>query len=237
MGSGFHETSTDHGKLPEVPVAIVNSIRGQGLLTMKPEVALCVNPIACQAIATTTKPLQARGITIRPTDILSIVFGEGAQRTLHAKFLFSANNRDNSNACTSAGIYLGSGNLTHPGFANKMSACAANREVGVVFAPNSLYWEETTTTKGHQVVTNLLPIQWDNRIGDATPLAAGSDMEQRDTIYFAPPVVWLKWHKSDGVSELRTRSARASDCLKPKLIRSLYSTKAVGFSRPMVSFR
>lgn len=211
MGSGFYEASTDHGKPPEVPVAIVNAIRGQGLLTTKPEVDLFVNPMACQAIATTAKPLRECGITIRPAAVPPIVFGEGAQRTLHAKFLFSANYRENSNACTSAWVYLGSGNLTHPGFANKMSASAGNLEAGVVFAPNSLCWKENKTTQGHQVVTNLLPIQWESEIGDATSLSAGSGMEQRDAIYIAPPVAWLTWHEADGVRELRTEEHSATE--------------------------
>ena len=204
MGSGFYEASTDHGKPPEVPVAIVNAIRGQGLLTTKSGVDIFVNPMACQSIATAVKPLQSCGITIRPAATPLIAFGEGAQRTLHAKFLFSANYRDNSNACTSAWVYLGSGNLTHPGFAKKMSASAGNLEAGVVFAPTPLYWKESKTTQGHEVVTSLLPIQWDDEIGDATSLSAGSGMEQRDAIYIAPPVAWLTWHEADGVRELRT---------------------------------
>lgn len=203
MGSGFYEASADHGKPPEVPVAIVNALRGEGLLTAKPQVDLYVNPMACQSIATAVKPLQACGITIRPAAIPPWVFGDGA-RTLHAKFLFSANERDNSNACTSAWVYLGSGNLTHPGFANKMSASAGNLEAGVVFAPDSLCWQKDKTTEDHLVVTNLLPIQWDAKIDDATPLSAGSGMEQRDAIYVAPPVAWLTWHEVDGVCELRT---------------------------------
>lgn len=204
MGSGFYEASTDHGKPPGVPVAIVNAMRANGLLTTTPVVDLFVNPMACQAIATTAKPLQAFGITIRPAAIPPIVFGEGARRSLHAKFLFSANHRDNSNACTSAWAYLGSGNLTHPGFENKMSANAGNLEAGVVFAQNSLCWTENKKTQDYQVVTNLLPIQWVDEIGDATSLSAGPGKEQREAIYIAPPVAWLAWYEAAGVRELRT---------------------------------
>ncbi len=211
MGSGFYETSVDQGKAPEVPVAIVNSLRNQGLLTTKPEVDIYVNPMACQSIATAVKPLRSCGMTIRPAAIPEIVFGEDAQRALHAKFLFSANYRDSSNSCASAWVYLGSGNLTHPGLANKMSASAGNLEVGVVFSPNSLCWQKNKATQEYLVVTNLLPIQWDDEIGDATPLSAGSGMEQRDAIYVAPPVAWLIWHEVEGVCELRTDEPKANE--------------------------
>lgn len=211
MGSGFYETSSGHGNTPEVPMKIVNALRDAGLLTTKPEIDLYVNPLACQAIATSVMPLLSCGVTIRPAAIPKIVFGEGVQRSLHAKFLFSANYRDNSNACTSAWVYLGSGNLTHPGFANKVSASAGNLEAGVVFFPDSLCWRKNKTTEDHLVVTNLLPVQWDAEIGDATPLSPGSDMEQRDAIYVAPPVAWLTWHETDGMRELRTDQLSVTD--------------------------
>lgn len=211
MGSGFYETSSGHGNTPEVPMKIVNTLRDAGLLTTKPELDLYVNPLACQAIATSVMPLLSCGVTVRPAAIPKIVFGEGVQRSLHAKFLFSANYRDNSNACTSAWVYLGSGNLTHPGFANKVGASAGNLEAGVVFFPDSLCWRKNKTTEAHLVVTNLLPIQWDAEIGDATPLSAGSDMEQRDAIYVAPPVAWLTWHETDGMRELRTDELSVTD--------------------------
>ena len=211
MGSGFYETSADPKKSPEVPVAILKTLSDAGLLTTKPEVDLYVNPMACQAIATAVKPLQACGITIRPAAIPPIVFGESAQRTLHAKFLFSANYRDNSNTCASAWAYIGSGNLTHSGFANKMSATAGNLEAGVVFAPSPLCWQKNKATPENPVVTNLLPIQWDQKAGDTTPLSAGSGMEQRDAIYIAPPVAWLTWHEADDVRELRTEEHSFAD--------------------------
>lgn len=211
IGSGFYETLDDPQKPPEVPLAILKSLRDEGLLTGKPEVDLYVNPNACQAIATALKPLQELGITIRPAAIPEIVFGEGARRTLHAKFLFSANSRDNSNVCTSAWVYLGSGNLTHPGFANKMSAVAGNLEAGVVFAPNSLCWQNKATLE-HQVVTNLLPIQrGGDEIRDVSKLNAGPGMEQWDAAYVAPPVTWLVWHEADNIRELRTDDSRVAD--------------------------
>lgn len=204
IGSGFYETSGDPQKPPEVPLEMLKTLRDEGLLTREPEVDLYVNPNACQAIAKAVKPLRDDcGITVRPAAIPAIVFGEGARRSLHAKFLFSANYRDNSNACTSAWVYLGSGNLTSPGFVNKMSADDGNLEAGVVFTPNSLCWQKNEATPEHQVVTSLLPIQWDDKIDDVSKLNAGCGMEQRDAIYIAPPVAWLTWHEADDVRELR----------------------------------
>lgn len=211
MGSGFYEAQADQGNSPAVPVAIVNALRDQGLLTGKPEVDLYVNPMACQAIATSVEPLRSCGMTIRPAAIPSIVFGEGAQRTLHAKFLFSANYRDNSNACTSAWVYLGSGNLTHPGFAYKMSASKGNFEAGVLFSPNALCWQKTKATQEQLVVTDLLPIQWEVEIGDVNSLSAGPGMEQREVTYVAPPVAWFAWHAAGDVRELRTDEPSAAD--------------------------
>ena len=212
IGSGFYETSDDQQKPPEVPLAILKTLRDEGLLTAKSEVDLYVNPNACQSIATSLQPLRDSGITVRPAAIPTIVFGEGARRSLHAKFLFSANSRDNSNACTSSWVYLGSGNLTHPGFANKMSSAAGNLEAGVVFAPNTLCWQKNKATPEHQVVTNLLPIQrGGDEIRDVSKLNAGPGMEQRDVIYVAPPVTWLVWHESDSVRELRTNDSCVTD--------------------------
>ena len=207
MGSGFYEASADPQKPPEVPLAILKTLRDEGLLTRKPEVDLYVNPNACQAIAAAPKSVQDLGIRIRPAAVPATVFGENRQRSLHAKFLFSANYREDSNACASAWVYLGSGNLTHPGFSSKMSATEGNLEAGVVFHPNSLCWEKEKDSPEHTVVTNLLPIQWEEEIEDAASLAAGSDMEQRDAIYVAPPVAWLVWHETDSVRELRTDSS------------------------------
>lgn len=204
IGSGFYETSENPQKPPQVPLEILATLRVEGLLTAKPELDLYVNPNACQAIAISLQPLQQCGVTVRPAAIPTVVFGEGVRRSLHAKFLFGANWRDKSNACTSSWVYLGSGNLTNPGFANKMSPTAGNLEAGVVFTPDSLCWQKNKTTPDIQVVTNLLPIQWNEEVVETASLSTGPGMEPRDAVYFAPPVAWLEWHEADGVCELRT---------------------------------
>jgi hypothetical protein len=75
------------------------------------------------------------GWSVRPAAAMEAVFGRHARRSLHAKFLFSARERSNSAACGGAWVYLGSGNLTGPGFASPMSAHGGNLEAGVIFAP------------------------------------------------------------------------------------------------------
>lgn len=214
MGSGFYETSTDTQEPPKVPLSIINTLHKNGLLTKAPEVDLYINPKACQSIANAVESLQEKhDITVRPAAIPTSMFGENALRSLHAKFLFSANQRGNSDSYNSAWVYLGSGNLTHPGFANKMSTGAGNLEAGAVFAPGAVYREKEKSIPEHQVVTNLLPIQWDEEIGidDTAGLSEGSDMELRDATYIAPPIAWLKWHEVGSVRELRSDDSKVAD--------------------------
>ncbi|MCX8012972.1 MAG: hypothetical protein N3A02_01620, partial [Rectinema sp.] len=212
MASGFYETSDDPQKPPEIPLKILETLRDEGLLTKEAEVDLYVNPDSCQAIATSLEALHKRGIKVRPAATPKSVFGVAARRSLHAKFLFSANRRDGSNACASSWVYLGSGNLTHTGFDNAMSAADGNLEAGVIFAPTSLCWQENKATPEHQVVTNLLPIQpGGDQIHDIARLNAGPGMEQRDAIYIAAPVAYFLWHDSDGVRELRTDDSCVTD--------------------------
>ena len=209
MGSGFYETTANPDRLPKVPESIISILKRESLLTKAPEVDLFVNPQACQAIATSGSALKKQGLTIRPAAQPSSVFGAGKLRALHAKFLFSANYRENSNSCNSAWIYLGSGNLTAPGFTRKMSASAGNLEAGVVFAPEPLFWEEG---KAWQVVTNLLPIQWASDFDDSPDrLQAGVDMVPRDPSYTAPPVAWLNWWEGTEGNELRVPEIVSED--------------------------
>lgn len=212
MGSGFYETAADQGRPPEVPGSIIDTLKLNSLLTKNPGVDLFVNPQACQAIATSVAALSTQGMRIRPAAQPSCVFGAGNPRTLHAKFLFSANYRENSSACNSAWVYLGSGNLTAPGFACKMSAGAGNLEAGVVFAPQNLYWQEGQGIEAWQVVTNLLPIQWTEAFdGSPNRLLPGSGMEPRDLSFTAPPVAWLNWWEGAEGNELRVPETVPAD--------------------------
>ena len=193
MGSGFFENQTD-GAVPSVLYNIVTSLQKHKLLTAKPEKDIFVNPMACQAVATSIKALSKAGFTVRPAGQPTDLFRNTQPRSLHAKFIFSANCREKSNYCSSAWVYLGSGNLTGPGFSNRMSATAGNLEAGVVFFPEDLYWEPERGLEPHQLVTNLLPVQWDTDVSDPTiSISPGSEMLERQSNYTAPPVAWLNW--------------------------------------------
>ncbi|WP_316660185.1 phospholipase D-like domain-containing protein [Ralstonia mannitolilytica] len=213
MGSGFYETAADQCRPPEIPKKIIETLKQEALLTKNPEIDIYVNPNACQSIAISVGDLNQQGVTVRPAGQPSSVFGDSArQRTLHAKFLFSANYRDNSPYCNSAWVYLGSGNLTNPGFANQMSLSAGNLEAGVVFAGDGLLWKDEKGVDKQQVVTNLLPIQWNDAVdSNGNQLSPGLGMESRDDHYVAPPVAWLSWHKADDVSELRATESVTPD--------------------------
>lgn len=203
LGSGFYETSDNPKLAPAVPLAILDTLRDEKLLTEKADIDLYVNPSACQAVALSTKPLLDAGVNIRPASVPTAVFGEGAQRSLHAKFLFSGNYREDSDSCSSPWVYLGSGNLTHAGFVNKMNPAGGNIEAGVVFSPGALFWYANKTTSRDHVITNLLPIQWDYAIEDAASLSMGSKREEREECFVAAPIAWLEWHVLDVGFELR----------------------------------
>ncbi|MGC9195290.1 MAG: hypothetical protein ACP5IL_07535 [Syntrophobacteraceae bacterium] len=207
MGSGFYESASDQNRVPAVIESIVSSLRNAFLLTNSAEMDIFVNPGACQAVALSVKALNSGGFKVRPAAPPPLVFGENSGRTLHAKFLFSANKRNNSNNCSAPWVYLGSGNLTGPGFANQMSADRGNLEAGVVFAPQNLFWEISRGIDPGSVVTNLLPIQWDSDIRPDDPtIEAGGDMPTRDEQFVAAPVAWLKWSdQGDGNSGILQR--------------------------------
>lgn len=193
MGSGFYESSSAPKNNPLIPLQIIETLEQHGLLTQIPDRDLYVHPTACQAIAASAQMLSDEHfITIRP----AMAPGRGAERhsakRLHAKFLFSANRIAANNNCVSAWIYLGSGNLTRSGFEQAVHAIHGNLEAGVVFAP-FLRWRERgdRPLPSHQVVTHLLPIQWNQRIKDFTLLSAGQEMEEYEAIHIIAPAASL----------------------------------------------
>ena len=135
------------------------------------------------------------------------VFGErAAPRTLHAKFIFSAaSGRKDEDACCGAWLYLGSGNLTWPGFIDKMSSTGGNLEAGVLlFPPEGLRWKQKNGVDAGKVITNLLPVQWDTEITTADALKSGPGKEEQREAFFAPPVACLLWDDGDGQQTLDT---------------------------------
>jgi len=216
LGSGFYEGGENANAVPTVPQSIITTLKLANLLTKNPELDLFVNSKACQSVAAAVdirrpqskkeKPiakLKGTDITVRPAKAPEWMNDKKAERKLHAKFLFSANSRDNSSQCNSAWVYFGSGNLTNPGFAQKMGANGGNLEAGVVFGVDGLLWEGGKKTDPACIVTNLLPIHWGESFETNEGLQSGEDWEPEPPSYFASPVAWLVWHDGDASCELR----------------------------------
>jgi hypothetical protein len=202
MGSGYYESPNGGRKIPSVLKGIVDRLQEAQLLTQHPEIDIFVNPKACQAVANSVAVCNKAGWTVRDAgqpECFKI------PRTLHAKFIFSAGHRANSEFCNGAWLYLGSGNLTSPGFANPMSSQSGNLEAGVMVTPKSLRWQPARGIQPESVVTNLLPLQWETDFSqDSGSLAPGSEMPDHVTVYSAAPVAYFLWIPGQDISWLRT---------------------------------
>jgi len=194
LGSGFYQKLQAFGKVPSVIHKILHSLQDEYLLTKNPEKEIFVNSKACQAIANSIGNLNENRWTVREAiDPLD------RKRELHAKFIFSANQREGSNTCSSGWLYLGSGNLTEAGFTNKMSLIKGNLEVGIVLSPGSLFWQYVKGVRPEECVDKILPMNWDSdsAILLKADLHAGEDMADRDEDYKAAPVSWFNWIEKD----------------------------------------
>ncbi len=209
MGSGFYEGLQPSGDMtkkqtvPAVLSSVLEVLRSNSLLTQRATVDVFVNPEACQAVASSLEAMADAGLTVRPPGIPACVYGGNAARTLHAKFIFSANHSPKSNFCNSAWLYLGSGNLTHSGFTRSMSPNRGNLEAGVVFAPEQVYWNEARNIDPAHVITALLPVQWDRQIEFCASLSAGTELPIREAEFVAAPVAWLLWYEVSGQGRLK----------------------------------
>lgn len=197
MGSGFYEGGTG-GEVPSVLMAVVDSLKNAECLTRNPDIDVFVNHNACQSLATSLPAVQANNWRVRKAYQPSW-FGM-VERSLHAKFLFSAYERNDSIACLNSWIYLGSGNLTGPGFKMPMSA-AGNLEAGVVFTPHELYWYEGREIPPECVVSNLLPIQWKEEITEPNTMHAGGEFEYGEQEFLNAPVSWFLWSDGDDLAQ------------------------------------
>ncbi len=206
MGSGFFESPKKDDNPPPVLRSIVNRLQDAHMLTKHVTIDVFVNPEACQAVANSVRALHMMGWAVReprPPDYLA---SGSRPRLLHAKFIFSAHERDNSAFCNSAWLYLGSGNLTGPGFANCMSPQGGNLEAGVVFAPEQLRWCDGAGVSDEAVVTNRLPLQWDTQFDpDTAPLKVGDDMPDPAEQFRAAPIPYLIWEADGDSGWLTTR--------------------------------
>lgn len=193
LGSGFFDGAGNGEKEPAVLRKIVSTLQEEGWLTQTPVADVFVDEFACQAVAQSAATMMANGWTIRPA-------GQPTEprRRLHAKFVFSANYRSDSNNCSSPWLYLGSGNLTGPGFTSKASPSGGNLEAGVVIVPERLYWRADEDVAPGLVVGNLLPIQSDTHFTKVDEVCAGADMQERETQFAALPLSYLYWTAGDG---------------------------------------
>jgi len=210
MGSGFFEAPKEGKAIPAVLKSIVATLREKQLLTAEPEIDIFVNPKACQAVAVSMPALNRLGWNVRQAG--NPAYFNPYYRTLHAKFLFSANYRENSEFCNSAWLYLGSGNLTEAGFTQKMGGYAGNLEAGVVLEPQALRWKGNNGVPPEQVVTNVLPLQWDSDFSESTQmLVPGGDMPEREIEYSAGPIAYLIWKLESGNGWLQALDASGEE--------------------------
>jgi hypothetical protein len=211
LGSGFYEAPAPGGAVPGVLTRIVETLRQGRLLTQSPTVHLYVNEDACQAVATSFHALENQGWQVFAPSRPAAIYGTDSRRTLHAKFLFSGWWRERS--CSRIWIYLGSGNLTGPGFCSRMARGAGNLEAGVVFGLNSLPWE--TDVNGEASITSLLPLHFNGApLSAEAPPAAGGTMPERPPPFVAVPVAWVHWHDAEDGGTLVLPSGIAAEGLE-----------------------
>lgn len=197
LASGFFETTSDAGQVPGVLQRIVDQHKSARLLTASPELDVFVNQLACQGVGTCAVALKKAGFAVRAARAPKAVFGEDAERSLHAKFILAANCRENSHSFANAWMYLGSANLTGPGFERKSAASVGNLEAGVVFATGELYWKRVKDKRSEPLATDLLPLQWDDEYTAENVPPAGPEMAEHAGSYVATPVAWVNWHPNE----------------------------------------
>ncbi len=203
MGSGFYEGQTLSGNkedgatqscaVPSVLDGIVRRLQKEKLLTQTAEISLVVNEDGCQAVAGALEAIRDRHWKVYPPGRPAELFGPDSRRKLHAKFLLGGNWQAGSPRCSSAWLYLGSGNLTRPGFLLQAARGKGNLEAGVVFGPEDLHWEADTQPPEVPVVTSVLPVQFDQPLAPDATVSAGQEMPERPPAYAAAPIAWLQW--------------------------------------------
>ncbi len=185
MGSGFYESAaaTHADAVPKVIDQIVSCLQGDSggpkYLTKWPCVDIFVNPFACQAVSQSLVAINERKWwCVRPA---ADPVRESQNRSLHAKFIYSAFCREDIDTYSSGWLYLGSGNLTSAGFAQRAAVNAGNLEAGVLLAVEKM---------DSKTLQQRLPVQWDTEVEQGKP-EAGANMEERETSFVAAPVAYF----------------------------------------------
>ncbi len=199
LGSGFFQGASTEGDVPSVLRKVVDSLVSRGLMTKTARKEVFCNSRACQAVADSLPALSRNFWSVREAG--QPAFLPGSRRDLHAKFLFGSNKQQTSNNFSSPWIYLGSGNLTEPGFIRRMSPSAGNLEAGVVFDPGKVVWAASKGIPPSRLITNLLPVQWDtDDLDPSDPVSPGPEMPDADPDVLAGPIGWLSWMPIDAAS-------------------------------------
>lgn len=194
MGSGFYEGGKSPDQVPSVLQLICNALVQENLLQASPIVDVVINPVACQSIAHARNAMVENGFTLRPATQSGDIFASTVRRTFHAKFLFGTTHKRSGTVCHKPWLYLGSGNLTGPGFANTMSKLGGNLEVGVVFDPGKNLVFKRNAESPESYLGNCLPFDPAGPALDTTlPLQPGDRMPEPEFTYLSPPVAWLIW--------------------------------------------
>lgn len=198
IGSGFFQSAERSKKIPSVIDEIEKELISAGVLTKTHVKDIYVNTNSCQAVASCVEGLREKNWGIRAASDPMY-----KNRLLHAKFLFSANERVDSNNCSSPWIYLGSGNLTKAGFTSKCSPQGGNLEAGILLFPGQLYWELKKNIPPSECVECILPLQWTNTVDDQNEkLNIGDQFEERGEDYICPPVEWFEYKIENGTGLL-----------------------------------
>jgi hypothetical protein len=180
IGAGFYESS---GNGETVPERLRRILVERSLLESATGAELVVNPDACQGLAQAAERLVGTGWRLRRP--ASALHG-GIDTKLHAKFVLLASGWGNE-PCTGR-LYLGSGNMTPPGFERAASA-GGNLEAGVVIElPPGLQWRRD----GRNGIHRRLPIGGTDDIV-LSDLQGGPDFERPDEPETLPEVAWLTW--------------------------------------------
>lgn len=189
LGSGFYEG----GSSDAVPT-VINSLHlrliDENLLTKNAKKDIIVNQHGCQSIASSLNSLKDNNWQVLKAYDPLYQGGE-LQRSLHAKFIFSAKSSVTHDECKSAWVYLGSGNLTGPGFTKEASKFGGNLEAGVVFEPKGITWfgEGNPET----ALSLKLPLCFDSdyALTETSQLSGGSGMPEHEAEHISLPISYF----------------------------------------------
>jgi hypothetical protein len=194
MGSGFFEAAADAraGQLPTVLAAIVAALRGAGLLTASATVDVFVNPLACQGVAGAVGAIGEAGWSVRPAAAMEAVFGRHARQPARQVPV----QRPGAQQLGGLRRRVGVSGLRQPhrsGF--RQPDVGPRRQPGGRrdLRARGLEWPRGGRRAPATLVTNLLPLQWDDEFSADAPPAAGTEMPEPGEARVAPPVAWLVW--------------------------------------------